>query len=377
MNKSVRLCGGLAFLIVLALNPATRADDEQLELAQGLFEMHEYLAAQEVLLDIDRDQLTEDEAGAYDYLLQILPEAIRASAKAEQDTADADKAYEEGRWQDADALYAQVIENEYASPALSEEALAQRQRIAEKLELAEAAKPAGPVQPPAEPEPVDVEQPEAEAQQPEMESIEEPVPIEPPRPVTEAEGPTVAEPAAERPVAAPPPAKPRRRTLVDDLRARDDLLWQRAVAKMQEAAQKANDAVAAERFDEARQLAERALQVIEANRAYAQPPSKYEAARDAALGLKKSVADAYDRWSRSEAERQRARHRGTNRTPPPPAGRATGREGPAAFQHGETIAERATIPRGRRGHAAGAHSGARQLDGELLARHVRRLCFAV
>jgi general secretion pathway protein D len=277
MRQALRLSSGWALLVALLLVPATLAEDEQLQRATELFQKQEYVAAQEALLEVDREQLTAEEADEYDRLAKLLPQAIQASNKAEQDMADAHQAYEEGRWKEADALYTRVIENEYALAAVRAEARTQRQRIAEKLELAEAAKPAGPVpgQAPAEPG-----EPSAETEQPTTE-------------------PEQAEPA-------PPGAPgPRRRTLVDELQARDNLLWQRAVAKMQEAVQKAGEAVAAERFDEARQLAERALQVIEANRAYAQPPSKYEAARAQALALKKQVADEYDRWSRAEAEKQR------------------------------------------------------------------------
>ncbi len=289
MKKAVRLSSGLALLVCFLLIPASAAADEQLELARGLFEMQEYVAAQEALLEVDREQLTEEEAAVYDELLKVLPRAIQGSAKAEQDMADAKKAYDEGRWKEADGIYARVLENEYARTLLRSEARMQQQRIAEKMELSEAAKPSGPVtaQPVAEPEP----------------------PVTEPEPEPEAK---VTEPAVEPEEAMPEPTAeavspaPRRRTLVDDLRARDNLLWQRAIAKMQEAAQKAGEAVAVERFDEARRLAESALQVIEANRAYAQPPSKYETARKVAIDLKQSVAQEYDRWSRAEAEKQRA-----------------------------------------------------------------------
>ena len=285
MKQAMRLSSGLALFVCFLLNPASLAEDEQLELARGLFEMQEYVAAQEALLEVDRDELTEEEATVYDELLKVLLEAIQGSAKAKQDMADAKKAYDEGRWKEADELYARVLENEYAQTVLQSEARTQRQRIAEKLELSEAAKPSGPV--PPEPEP-------------QTEPQEEQLPAEEVAPVAEPEVEAVPEPVEQ-----PAPPAPRRRTLVDDLQARDELLWQRAVAKMQEAAQKAGEAVAAERFDEARQLAESALQVIEANRAYAQPPAKYEAARKVALDLKRSVADEYDRWSQAEAERQR------------------------------------------------------------------------
>lgn len=287
MKTVLRLGNGLALLVCFSLNPTVLAEDEQLELARGLFEMREYVAAQEALLEVDRDTLSEDEATVYDELLKALPEAIQASAKAKQDMADAKKAYDAGRWGEADQLYVRVIENGYAQSVLQTEARTQRQRIAEKLELSEAAKPTGPVaDEPAAQEP----QPAPEAEQQPAEEIE--LVAEPAQPIPEP-----TEQAA-------PPA-PRRRTLVDDLRARDDLLWQRAVAKMQEAIDKAGEAVAAKRFDEARQLAENALQLIEANRGYAQPPSKYEVGRAQALECKKFVAEEYDAWSRAEAERQR------------------------------------------------------------------------
>lgn len=279
MKRALRIRGGLALLSVLLLVPAALGQSEQLEKARQLFEQQEYVAAQEALLQVDRDELSEEEAAEYDRLLNELPQAIQAASKAAQDLADADQAYEEGRWEEADRLYAQVLENSYAKPQMRERASVQRQRIAEKLALSEAAKPSGPAP----------EQVPAEAQPPATQ----------PAPQTA--------PAAE--AAAPPaptaPAPPRRRTIVDEMRARDELLWNRAVAKMQEAIRKAGEAVAAERFDEARQLAESALQVIEANRAYAQPPSKYEAARALAIQAKQQVAEEYDRWSRRQAELKR------------------------------------------------------------------------
>ena len=285
MKQAVRFTSGLALLIGLALIPAALAEDEQLQAAKDLFDRQEYVAAQEALLEVDREQLSEQEAAEYDRLLKVLPEAIQASSKAEQDLADAARAYEQGRWKDADKLYARVMDNQYARTTWHEEARVQRQRIKEKLDLAEAAKPAGPLP----------EKPPTEPQQPPPEPLEPPA--EPEQPADEAE--------ADQPPAEEAAAGPRRRTMVDDMRAKDDLLWQRAVARMQQAVQQAVDAVAAKRFDDARLLAESAVQIIEANRAYAQPPSKYETARAVALDLRKRVAEEYDLWSREQAEQQR------------------------------------------------------------------------
>ena len=223
MKRVLRLSSGLALLACFSLNAAVLAEDEQLDLARGLFEMQEYVAAHEALVEVDPDTLGEDEAKVYDELLKALPEAIRGSAKAKQDQADAKKAYDEGRWTEADQLYARVIENDYAQVILQTEARTQRQRIAEKLELSEAAKPTGPVPDEAEPA----------VQEPQSEPEAEQRPAEEVKPVAES-----AEPIPEPTERAAQPT-PRRRTLMDDLRVRDDLLWQRAVAKMQEAINKA------------------------------------------------------------------------------------------------------------------------------------------
>ncbi|RMF84394.1 MAG: hypothetical protein D6744_03155, partial [Planctomycetota bacterium] len=75
--------------------------------------------------------------------------------------------------------------------------------------------------------------------------------------------------------------------------------------KMQEAGQLVEAAIAAENFDEARRLAESAVQVIEASRAYAYPPSKYDAARAAAEAIRERVNSAYEAYSIAKAEKQR------------------------------------------------------------------------
>jgi Flp pilus assembly secretin CpaC len=314
MTKALRLGSGLAFLLLLALNPISRAGDEQLQLARNLYEMQEYAKAQEALTEVNRDKLAADEVKVYDDLLKELPAAIQGATKAKQDMADGQKAYDDGRWRDAEAIYKRVQENKYAKGDMKVTAREQLQRITEKLQLAEAAKPAGPVrkeaekpqQPPAEPKPAADAKPAAEVKPAEAKPAEA-KPAAAPAPAP-ADKPQDKSQAAEKPADAQAPAiaaPPQRRTLVDELRSRDELLWQRAVAKMQEVVQKAGEAIAAENFEEARQLADSAIQVIEANRAYAQPPAKYETALKTAQDLQAMVTAEYDRWSRTEAEKQR------------------------------------------------------------------------
>ncbi|MBU0639148.1 MAG: hypothetical protein KKB50_09815, partial [Planctomycetes bacterium] len=300
MQNVVRLGCGLALLFVLALAPTAWAQADQLQKAIELFDRQEYVAAQEALLQVEREQLDEAARVELDRLLQVVPEAIQGSKKAEQDQADASVAYEEGRWDEAEKLYRAVLNNKFAKVALRDEAAAQCQRIEEKRRLAEAAKPQGPVEgePAAPDKPATDEAAETQEFQPpeDVDQADEPVeatdePQEPPPP------------AEEQKPAAPP--APQRMTLVQEMRRADDLLWQRAVAKMQEISVKARDAVAAQRFDEARRFAEHAVQVIETARAYAEPASKYEAARAQATALKQEVADAYERHSIKRADQER------------------------------------------------------------------------
>jgi general secretion pathway protein D len=109
--------------------------------------------------------------------------------------------------------------------------------------------------------------------------------------------------ASAAPVAADTPARPL--TMVEQLRAQDDLIWSRAVAKMQEAAQLIDEAIAAGDFDTARRLAEGAIQVIEAGRGYASPASKYEEARRMALDLRDWVVRSSEEAAMRKADEQR------------------------------------------------------------------------
>lgn len=334
MKLAGRLTGGSAVLLALLLIPSAMAANEQLKRATALFNEQSYVAAQETLLNIDRSSLDARDGAAYDSLLKVLPQAIRGGKQAAQNLGDADTAYAERRWNDADGLYARVISNEFATPAARDLASAQRQRIAQMAELSEAAKPTGPVavdsaysSPPARPTPTPSQGDQPRLVQDESGTVvvetitiqsgttqstpaqsqtQQPVA---PQPTAPAQQPAAVETVATaQPAMAPssmPPAPPRRRTLIDDLRSRDSLLWQRAVAKMNEAAKQAGEAVAVDRFDDARRLAESALQVIEANRAYAEPASRYEAARAVALDLQKSVKQAQAEYDLAHAAEQR------------------------------------------------------------------------
>ena len=146
MSLAVRVRSGVTLLVVLLVVPLGIAQDTRLQAATDLYEKHEYKAAQEALLKVDRDALTDAERAKLDELLKVLPDAINANAKATQDLTDADAAFEAGNWQNAERLYQAVEQNLYAPPGAAAHAAQQRARIVEKTKLAEAAKPSGTVE---------------------------------------------------------------------------------------------------------------------------------------------------------------------------------------------------------------------------------------
>lgn len=269
MMRSTRRLVGVAAVFALLTTTVAFAADVRLQKARQHFDRQDYAQAQSELRKVDAKKLTEDEKRELDWLKSVLPEAIAGAKAADEDGRKADSAFDSSRWQDADRLYASVMANGYAKPAQREHAARRRQQIRERLTQDDSGGSSA------------------------------------------AQG---AEPAAQ---AATPPSAPsaasaevmaagsRRMTLVDEMHRRDDLLWQRAVARMNEAIKRADTAIDARNFDEARQFAETALQIVEAARAYAQPPSKYEAARAAAIAARERVEDERAAWQITRAASER------------------------------------------------------------------------
>ncbi|MCK4684062.1 MAG: hypothetical protein KAT44_03820, partial [Pirellulales bacterium] len=70
--------------------------DELLDKALELFHQAQYEEAQEVLLEVDRDELTAERKRQRDELAKEIGPAINQSGKAAQNLADAAKAVEAG-----------------------------------------------------------------------------------------------------------------------------------------------------------------------------------------------------------------------------------------------------------------------------------------
>lgn len=267
MRHLANWVSGFAILLAAAAVPATWAMNDNLDQARAQVDKQEYSAAQDTLLKIDRKSLSEAEAKEFDELLDLVKVAVPAGEKAGAAYAEGEKLAQDGKLAEADAQFKAVEGNQYASKDLRDKAAEQRRLIAEKQQLAEAAKPEGPAKAPA----------------PAGETVE-PMPASPASPTQDQ-------------AAAP--------TIVDEARAQDDLLWQRAEARSKAAIDSANQAVSEGHFPEARGFAAVAVQVIESNRQYAQPPSKYESAAKIA----KDAQDAVNRNIQVEIEKKLANDR--------------------------------------------------------------------
>ncbi len=289
MRFVMRVSCGVALLIVTLAVPAAMAQSEELQAAVELFERHEYVNAQAKLLEIDRDALSADEQAHLDALLEQVPIAIQAKERGMQELAAGDEAYEAGSWDAAAGHYAAVKNNTYVTDDAREYADQQIARIREKQALADAAAPTDIV----EPEPV-AEEPTPQ-DEPEPAPKPEPLPTEP-----------VEQPAPQPPAVAPAPVEDTRRlTPTDQLRIRDELLWQRAVAKSQALADAAREAMGRDDYVEARQLLDTAFQAVDAARGYAEPVSKYHSARDGLTALRTELSQAAEAYNIRRADDQR------------------------------------------------------------------------
>ncbi len=289
----------ISVLLVSASLPAIASAsarlDPPLDAARQLYDKQEYAAASEALQAVQREGLSSSEQKEYDRLTQVLPDAVAGQEKSLREKSEADKAFDAGRLNQADQLYASILMNRFATTKVRTEAAQQRKRIAGQRSSGSASA--------AEVKPVSDVQPAGDS----TSSLQSGT--------TGTLQPMAPAPAQQTPPAQPaPPANsgtsagtgvpPAPQGIIEELQSRDELLWQRAVAKMEEAAVQIEEAIAAERFDEARRLAETALQMIEANRGFAQPASKYENARQRAMELKARVETAYEQYSIESARRE-------------------------------------------------------------------------
>lgn len=270
MTSVMRVARGCAMLLALAAVAVAGQQKVDMKTAVDLYDQQEYEAAQEILLKLDVEKLSDAEKSEREQMLKLLPEAIAGSKKASQDKADADRAMSLGDLDGAEKLYVAVTRNNYARPALRESAAQALEQVAEKRRLTANSAAARPADEPAG----------------------EVVVMR-----------TMAQDPAGQPVdgSAPPP-----QTIVSEMQSRDALLWQRAEAVLDDMARRSREAADRGDWNQAYQFYGFAEQAIESAKPYAEPVSRYEAARVRLNTLKADLDDRQQAAQRIAADEERA-----------------------------------------------------------------------
>ncbi|HUW81840.1 MAG TPA: hypothetical protein VMZ31_03455 [Phycisphaerae bacterium] len=271
--------------------------DQGLAAAIALYNQGQYDKAHQALVNIDPAQLGDEARARREEYLEKAEVARNQYAKARQDKIDADKALDAGDFAKAETLYKSVLDNPYAPPAMKSSARLAVAVIAEKRKL-ESDKPVT--------EPDDADLPAAAA------------------PVAPAE-PAESKPAAESAPAAVRPAKVDRRAaaepnppaaqpsepvpstagnMVQRIRQRKQLNWQKAVAEYRALEADVRKDLVEHNFTQAMQKAQRARQVAEAAKRFAEPRSLYGDLVAEAEALAHFVADQQQRYEERQVQQQ-------------------------------------------------------------------------
>ncbi len=252
----LRFLLGVLVVACLLISGPVRADDEQsaaemLAKAIKLYDAGDYEAARQLLDEIDPDDLESegDEVQLQRYVSQVR-KAIAAVAEAKSDFAKAVAAKDKDL-EEAQGLFENVVNNEFAPAELRSKAKTQLEDIK--------AKRAAP--PPAAPQ---------------------------------------TKPAVDKPVETAAQPKPRGSSLLDQLAEEHELLWQQAIKTYAETEKKINRAVLSENFEEAHRLLDFAKQTIELNRRYASTPEVYDDYVKKAGALERFVEDEERQWQEQE-----------------------------------------------------------------------------
>jgi len=323
-------------LVMVAGTVVLAQDDQATEaLNRGiqLFEEGQYQLAQEVLLDVDRNNLNAAQQTLRDEYVERSQVAVTMAEKATQDVEDCEVAIAGGDLSSAEERCQDVLDNEFASPVLRESAMAGLQRVEDLRREAPDAVMELETATPAPDAPVDVQTADegddeiVEVQTIE-EVIEEPVAMEAPMVPAADQAAALTLQGYEAMdagrdadaeelfrqalgfVAGFPEAtagllelrgrkevEARAGGLLRRLRERDRVNWQRTVANYREAESNVRELAMDERFTLASQALLRARQVVESGRQYADPVTKYEALLDELGSLDRYIAEEQRRYN--------------------------------------------------------------------------------
>ncbi|MHC4063709.1 MAG: type II secretion system protein GspD [Planctomycetota bacterium] len=338
LARAARLSAVAACLAVAAAAFADEAED--LAAAIQLFEDGRYLAAQEALLKIEPESLTEaqrTQRGEYVDRVQV---ALAMVEKANQDLDDAVQAVTNRELDQAEQLLRKVLNNEYAAAALRREATDQLRRVAALREAQADAGSGPPSDSAGSPDTEEVVQAETVS---ETASIRQAVVTGQAAPPDEqagtqdarrarvftdqgfemleagryAEAQRLFEQALQYAPGHPEAVRGLERirahedveagptSLIDQLRREALINWRRSVSRYREAEREVRELLLQDRYDQAKQVLLRARQIVEAGRQFAEPLTKYESLLSEYNALANYVADEERRYNEDKVLGQR------------------------------------------------------------------------
>ncbi|UCG17282.1 MAG: hypothetical protein JSV19_04465 [Phycisphaerales bacterium] len=325
LSRVIRLAMPAVWLFVVASVPAGEVEDA---LNKGIqtFDEGKYLEAQEILLAVDRDKLSEADQARRDEYLERVQAALAMVDKATKDLEDGEKALAAGDLDGAEAGLEAVLANEYAPQALRESAqdllseLATRR--AHEAEDADASAVEGATPMPDAPLRTATEAPEvAETIYSGSDQQRAAVLVREGFGAMEAgrneEAARLFGQALEvvpgHPEAMAGLERVQRHqeveqgsdSLLTRMRVRDQIRWQRTVSAVRQAERQTRRAVIDEQFELAKELLLRARQTVEAGRQYATPLSKYESLKGELAALEVFVAEEQRRVAETRVREQR------------------------------------------------------------------------
>lgn len=280
---------GRPFLVAtLLLSAPLLAQDDLAKLEQGIehFTSGDYVAAQEVLVSVDREALGDvDQVRRDDYLNRVQI-ALTMVEKALRDLEDAETALAEGEDSQARQLLESVLGNEYAAEALRQAATAHLRDIED----------GAPAKAPQLAAPVNGQRAKvltsrgdeavATGEYAEARALYEAALSAVPGYPEAVEGLNRVA-AHERNLAGSGPE-----SLIETIRRQNRISWQRAVAQYRDVETVVRTNVASDRYEEALQLLLRARQIVVSGKQFADPVIKYESLFDELTGLETFVRDS-------------------------------------------------------------------------------------
>lgn len=332
----------LAIWVILSASIPALAQTPHEDLKRGidLFDAGQYQEAQEVLLAIDRDALSDEQREQRDRYADEVRLAISLSAKADQDHTEAQRAMDGGEYDRAEMFFRAVLRNDYASTDLKTQSEQSIALIAEKRELGEALQESRPPDPaPDEPAATMPPEPARLAKRPQPDpprnrrrdkqgSNIDPDRADEARALVDrghaalAEGSyTQARDSFSAALAMDPGmpeavqglaeannqevAAEQSMSLVDRIRWQRNLLWVRTEAMYRQLEREVRSAVAQDDFDTAGIKALRARQVVQSGRAHADPVGKYEALLAEADELARFARQEQETWHQRDVQDKR------------------------------------------------------------------------